>query len=133
MTGDDTGHSARCDTNIQHTDNTMAQQPCITVSSLMDGMAAVQRSGRRCGVLRLTRGGTNVSANSMRSASLQIAGGGGKTIHHRECERRSKTGLLGARHEIADKYLLHTTCKRKTHADLLGLQKNNIIIIINKK
>ena len=123
MTGDDTGHSARCDTNIQHTDNTMPQQPCITVSSLMDGMAAVQRSGRRCGVLRLTRGGTNVGANSMRSASLQIAGGGGKTIHHRECERRSKTGLLGARHEIADKYLLHTTCKRKTHADLLGLQK----------
>ena len=40
MTGDDTGHSARCDTNIQHTDNTMPQQPCITVSSLMDGMAA---------------------------------------------------------------------------------------------
>ena len=88
MTGDDTGHSARCDTNIQHTDNTMPQQPCITVSSLMDGMAAqcstVGGGAVCCGL----QGEVQTLALIPCSASLQFAGGGGKTIHHRECERR---------------------------------------------
>ena len=51
MTGDDTGHSARCDTNIQHTDNTMAQQPCMHNSVLADGWdgsSAAQWAEVRC-------------------------------------------------------------------------------------
>ena len=61
--------------NIQHTDNATAALHNSVLADGWDG-STVQRSGRRCGVLRLTREGTNVGANSMRSASLQIAGGG---------------------------------------------------------